>query len=267
MPDDVFFYGDLRALGMPAQNETPQSAEAAYPQDVWHEAAQVMIAREREGSAEGFFLAAKAGHNLEPHRHSDIGNFVVWCDGRPILIDLGFDEDAAQAQAWYARSEYHNCPGVNGFSQGDGCAYRAEGVRYTVTDRESALSMEMKSAYPAEAGIVRWQRLISLWHNAICEVVVTDRFTLASPSGDIRRYLITPCAPTVLGGVIVLPYPGGAAGLRYDVTAAEAAVETVPTAESGLCSGVGGALYRIVLKERAPVVSAERTLRVRKMEA
>ena len=31
-------------------------------------------------------LAAKAGHNAESHNHNDIGNFVVYVDGKPVLV-------------------------------------------------------------------------------------------------------------------------------------------------------------------------------------
>ena len=37
----------------------------------------------------GLYLAAKGGHNAESHNHNDVGNFIVYSDGRPLLIDVG----------------------------------------------------------------------------------------------------------------------------------------------------------------------------------
>src|SRR4030095_2875125 len=61
------------------------SALGAAPlvRDVWLPGLQVMAAREREGSDGGFYLAAKGGHNNESHNHNDVGQFIVYLDGKP----------------------------------------------------------------------------------------------------------------------------------------------------------------------------------------
>ncbi|HLA39080.1 MAG TPA: heparinase II/III family protein, partial [Candidatus Glassbacteria bacterium] len=60
-----------------------------YVRDAWLDGIQVMAARSREGSAEGFYLAAKGGHNAESHNHNDVGNFIVYYDGLPVIVDAG----------------------------------------------------------------------------------------------------------------------------------------------------------------------------------
>jgi hypothetical protein len=47
--------------------------------DSWFPGIQVMMARSREGSDRGFFVAAQAGHNDESHNHNDVGNFDAVC--------------------------------------------------------------------------------------------------------------------------------------------------------------------------------------------
>jgi hypothetical protein len=76
---EVFLAGEIR--GAPR--------ELVLPRDVWLPDLQVMAAREREGDTRGFYLAAKGGHNAESHNHNDIGNFIVYYDGLPLLIDVG----------------------------------------------------------------------------------------------------------------------------------------------------------------------------------
>ena len=91
-----------------------------YPRDAWMWHTQVMTAREQQGTHRGLFLAAKAGNNGESHNHNDVGNFIVYADGNPVLVDLGTEEYTAKTfgprrfELWYLQSQYHNCPTVRG---------------------------------------------------------------------------------------------------------------------------------------------------------
>ena len=82
----------------------------------------------------GFYLAAKGGHNAESHNHNDVGNFIVYADGRPVLIDAGVGTYTAKTfspqryEIWTMQSAYHNLPTINGFLQKDGRQFRAENV-------------------------------------------------------------------------------------------------------------------------------------------
>ena len=51
---------------------------------------QVMAAREKGGSPEGLYLAAKGGHNAESHNHNDVGSCIMFVDGLPGIIDVGW---------------------------------------------------------------------------------------------------------------------------------------------------------------------------------
>ncbi|MHC4401856.1 MAG: hypothetical protein ACYTG0_19460, partial [Planctomycetota bacterium] len=59
--------------------------------DVWlgHSDLELMAARDKAGSAGGLFVAAWGGHNGQSHNHNDVGNFILYADGRPFLIDVG----------------------------------------------------------------------------------------------------------------------------------------------------------------------------------
>ena len=92
--------------------------------EAWLPGIQVMAARSREGSAEGVYVSAQGGHNAESHNHNDVGNFVVFSSGEPLLIDVGVETYSAKTfssrryEIWTMQSGYHNCPTVNGVMPG-----------------------------------------------------------------------------------------------------------------------------------------------------
>ncbi|MFE5258622.1 heparinase II/III domain-containing protein [Streptomyces coelicoflavus] len=77
---------------------------------------QVVTARQQEGTTLGFHLAAKGGHNGEPHNHNDVGTFIAALDGRPILVDVGVETYSRATfgperySIWTMRSSWHNAP-------------------------------------------------------------------------------------------------------------------------------------------------------------
>ncbi|MBN2000058.1 heparinase II/III family protein, partial [candidate division KSB1 bacterium] len=64
--------------------------------DAWFPDLQVAVARAVLGSAQGFYLAAKGGHNNESHNHNDVGNFLIYYDGVPAIIDIGVEQYTAK---------------------------------------------------------------------------------------------------------------------------------------------------------------------------
>ncbi|HBY59795.1 MAG TPA: hypothetical protein DEH78_08215, partial [Solibacterales bacterium] len=104
--------------------------------DVWLPGIQVMAARVKEGATAGFYLAAQGGHNAESHNHNDVGNFIVYLDGKPLLIDVGVESytsktfSARRYEIWTMQSSYHNLPAVGGAMQQAGRTFEASGVEY-----------------------------------------------------------------------------------------------------------------------------------------
>ena len=101
--------------------ETPREPEL---RNVWLPDLQIMTAREP-------FVAMKGGNNGESHNHNDVGSFIVYADGEPLLIDPGVGEYTAKTfskqryEIWTMQSDYHNLPRINGYSQHDGKQYAA----------------------------------------------------------------------------------------------------------------------------------------------
>ena len=239
----------------------------AYPREHWFWHTQVLTAREQGGTPQGWYLSAKGGSNVESHNHNDVGNFVAFLDGKPVLIDLGTEEYSVKTfsperyEIWYTQSQYHNCPGVNGVLQHEGRAYRTASAECVLTEAEAALTTEIAPAYPAEAGIVSWRRCVALHRGAQPHIAVEDVFALAAPSSDVARFFMTPCKPTLGAGEVLLDvYAGCRAALRFDAETTQVEIEEIPLEESRMVRNWGNWMYRIILRESAPVQSAARTV-------
>ena len=133
--------------------------------DVWLPDTEVMASREQAGKTGGFFLAAKGGHNDESHNHNDIGNFIVYYDGYPLIIDVGSGTYTDRTfrgneryDIWFNCSNYHNTPTINGATQPAGITYRASDLSYKAGKSSVIFSLDIAKAYPANAGINSWKR-------------------------------------------------------------------------------------------------------------
>jgi len=170
--------------------------------DVWLPGIQVMAAREKGGSIEGLYVAAKGGYNDESHNHNDAGHFIVYSNGRPAIIDVGVGRYTAQTfsasryDIWTMQSAYHNLPLVNGFMQPHGKEFRAVVLGYSKTPGLSTLSLDLAAAYPDEAAVERWERDIQLdRQNQL--ISVRDDYRLTRVIGDLQFILMTPCDVSV----------------------------------------------------------------------
>ena len=165
----------------------------------------VMTARETSDSGVGMFVAAKGGNNGEMHNHNDCGNFMVYYNGKPVIIDAGVGRYTKQTfspdryKLWFMQSGYHNLPSFGGVDQRDGKRYSAEDVIFDSEAR--AISSELKNAYPVEAGIESYQRRVSFDGT----VTIEESIKLAEPK-EIDFHLMLASQPeTVADGVISLP--------------------------------------------------------------
>jgi hypothetical protein len=244
------------------------SADARQPfvRDAWMEGIQWMAARSRDGSAEGLFLGAKGGHNAESHNHNDVGNFIVYFDGRPALIDAGvatytrktFSEH--RYELWTMQSGYHNLPTINGVMQKNGREFAARDVCYTSNTSSAGLSLDIAGAYPDSAGVRSWKRTVRLERGR--EVSLTDDYSLAKRHGELYLSLMTPCEAGLDNrGVIVLREKTGSQSpftlrLVYPADKLSAETEKITTGDDKrLREYWGESLTRIILraKQDAPL--------------
>jgi hypothetical protein len=154
------FLGGLSADAV-LNKTTPKAPQL---QQSWLPDLQVLTLHQTEGSPKGLFFAAKGGHNNESHNHNDVGNFIIYKDGMPVIVDAGVGTYTGQTfgkdryKLWFMQSGWHNCPVINGIEQRNGARFKANNVNYTHTKKEQKLSMNLAAAYPAEAEVNSWIR-------------------------------------------------------------------------------------------------------------
>ena len=171
------------------------TAEYTPPKKVWLDGIGVAVTREHEQAQKGLYLAFKGGHNAESHNHNDVGNFIVFADGKPVFIDLGVGEytrktfSAQRYDILSMRSEYHNLPSFNGVCQKNGREFEAKNYKYN--SENGALEIDVTSAYPPEAGLGEYVRRAVLENR---KIRVTDCFTLKE-NGTATFNLITRVYP------------------------------------------------------------------------
>jgi hypothetical protein len=151
------------------------------------------------------FVAAKGGNNGEMHNHNDCGNFMVYYNGKPVIIDAGVGRYTKQTfspdryKLWFMQSGYHNLPSFDGIDQRDGKRFSAEDVRFDSKTR--SICSELKNAYPEEAGIESYQRRVSFDGTVTIEENVK---LLTAKEIDFHFMLASP--PKIISdGVISLP--------------------------------------------------------------
>ena len=231
--------------------------------DVWLPDLQLMAARAAGGSAAGLYVAAFGGHNAQSHNHNDVGSFVVYADGKPVLVDVGVEVynaktfGARRYEIWTMQSAYHNLPTINGVQQKDGSAFRARDVRHATTPTRASLSMDLAAAYPADAAVDRYERTVALDRRAQT-VSLDERYALREWKAPLRLNLMTPLRVDVsLPGEVRLRADSAGASfvVRYDAARFDATSEEIPIADARLLPIWGNRIARIVL------VSKDRSLR------
>jgi hypothetical protein len=267
------------------QLEELRSVEPREPllRDFWLPDLEVMGARSKEGSAEGFYIAAKGGHNAESHNHNDVGNFIVYHDGLPVLIDVGVETYTAKTfsdrryEIWTMQSAYHNLPTINGVVQKDGREFSASDINYRADKNSVFFGLDISQAYPPEAGVKSWKRSITFERGK--EIAIRDRYVLKEAKKELELSLMSWRIPIFEAeGRIRLDLPENAktAGgnaiegeaetyslpqvsrpargistrslcIHYDKEKFYAAVEPIPLEDPQLRASWGKQVYRILL--------------------
>lgn len=184
---------------------TPKKSEYVAPKSFWLDGITVAGTRETSDPSKGLYLAMKGGHNDESHNHNDVGNIIVFADGKPIFVDAGCGTYTAKTfssdrySIWSMRSEYHNCPAFNGIGQAFGRSYCSCDEVY---DGESGrLTLNLKNAYPAECGLKEYRRSAVLENG---KITVEDFIEFESAGSVTFNYLVTKEPEEVGEGYFIL---------------------------------------------------------------
>ncbi|SHK84588.1 Heparinase II/III-like protein [Chitinophaga jiangningensis] len=241
-------------------------AVAPYTGVNWLPDLQVLSLRSRPGSSAGLFFAAQGGHNAESHNHNDVGNFVLYMNGKPAIIDVGVGTYTKQTfskdryKLWYMQSQWHNCPTINGVQQKDGRAFQANNVQFTPQKSAYKLQMDIAAAYPAEAEVSKWQRTYNFIPGKQ-RLELTEAYVLKTWKEAFREHFMT-CLPADVSkaGKIVLSAKEGTLVITYNP--AEFAVETEQQeiADGRLSPVWGNSVTRITLVSKGKQLAGSHSI-------
>jgi len=258
----------LPALFHLAEFRKAKRAQALL-RDAWMPGIQVMAARLEANSPRGLYLAAQGGHNAESHNHNDVGNFMVYVNGKPAIIDVGVETYTAKTfsshryDIWTMQSAYHNCPTIDGVMQAAGREFAASDVSYHGDDRAAEFRLNLVKAYPKEARIESWKRALRLDREKN-QVTLVDDYALAQPAKVITLTLMTPCAVTKdgAGKLSLATGSGDTVRIEYDAQVFQPVVEEIKLEDRKLRGEWGERLFRILLRAENPPAHAAWTTRI-----
>lgn len=175
------------------------AAQTVFPQAQWS------ICQ----SAGGAGMAAKGGHNDEPHNHNDVGSFLYLIGKDFLLADLGSGEytrdyfSEKRYENLCCRSLGHNVPVIDGGEQVAGEEYgcdrfEADGLGRTV------ISFAGAYANPELKALVRTLN----WNAADGTLWVEDSFEITERLQSVRENLITQWKPEIEGNTIKIKGDG-----------------------------------------------------------
>jgi heparinase II/III-like protein len=185
--------------------------------DSWLPNVQLMTKR----LSNGMFVAAHGGNNGESHNHNDVGDFVIYADGDPVIIDVGSGTYTAKTfskdryKLWFNASAFHNLPTINDQQQREGALHAAHDVHYSREKLHTILAMDIADAYAAELGIISWKRTIAADDQRI---TITDSFASKKPLTALTQTFMTVCNANLdqPGVILFTTEHGNKVSLHYD---------------------------------------------------
>lgn len=223
--------------------------------EVWLADLQIKTMRQK-----GLYTAFKGGNNGESHNHNDVGSFIVYADGEPLLIDPGVGEYTSKTfgndrySIWTMQSAYHNLPQINGVDQKDGKNFRSTVVKQGA----HSMTLDIAQAYPKNAAVKQWLRTISMKGG---EVVLNDKYELTQCNAPTRLMFMTTTQPdTSSKGIVRL----GTHTLQYPAALLDADVENLTSLIDPVIEHLWGkSLYRIVFTVKDMKTKGQITVRIR----
>jgi hypothetical protein len=236
----------IHQLDSMSKNTVTPALESVFLPDL-----QLATIRSSAEPEKGWFVSFLGAHNAQSHNHNDVGNFTVYYNGKPVIIDVGVGEYSAKTfsskryEIWTMQSQYHNVPTINGVQQKAGKEFKASDYKFWKNASGTHASANIATAYPQEAGIKKWNRQVSL--SKLGQVMVADQYEFNHPQNTYSSNLISAFEPLIIkNGFIQLSNGDDVLKLTYDHRILLAKVEKIELTDNNLKATWGNALYRIV---------------------
>ena len=231
----------------------------------WLPGTEVMGARDKAGTTDGFYFSAFGGHNGESHNHNDVGSCILFYNGQPVLIDIGSETYTRQTfgperySIWTMQSAWHNLPLINGVQQKEGAKYKALDPKFTSGTGAVSFSLNIAAAYPEAAQVKKWVRSYRLDRGK--SFSITDKYSLLENNGQNELHFMTSNKVEKLkDGLLRLAGNGVSLDLKYNPAALSPAVETIEIKDKRLLQSWPASVYRIVFTVKGTKTTGENTL-------
>ncbi|MDB5120112.1 MAG: hypothetical protein JWN56_1330 [Sphingobacteriales bacterium] len=230
-------------------------AIAPLPAFSWLPDREVLTARSKQGSIKGLFFAAQGGNNAESHNHNDIGNFILYVNGAPVIVDAGVGSYTSKTfsneryNLWNMQSAWHNCPTINGVMQKDGQKYKATDLLFSRKKSELSLTMNIAGAYPAEAAVKSWKRNFR-FNTSKNELLLTERYELTAWKDTTKINFLSYASVKELKKGVLTFYDKDQKPvllMNYDSAIFNWGIETKTLDDERIKGAWGDVLYRITL--------------------
>ncbi len=232
----------------------------------WFEDMAWMIARLDPAEPNSLRLAVKGGHNDEMHNQNDVGSLIMVNQGRVVLTDPG---RGRYSKSYFGPERYsnlmassrgHSVPVVNGHEQAEGADRAATVVAHSHGTDEDRLTIDMGSAYPAEAGLTQLRRSVALDRQTPGgRIELSDAFAFANGGGEFQSVLVTPLGVEIGADAVRI---GDAGGVRvaFDPAAVSVTAETHHGVEKQYAPSVD--LTRVLFAARTRASQGEVALEI-----
>lgn len=221
--------------------EKYKDKEVTFEKNVWYDSIETAIWREKDCEG-GLFFTIKGGNNEELHNHNDVGNFALFNDCEPVIIDAGIGEYSNTAFSpqrytlWFMNSKFHNVPYIGGVEQKhEDKECKAKNVIHT----ENSVSMDLAPAYRDES-VIKWIRNVE-YDRENNELIFDEHYEL-SEERQIDLHFMTSKTVQIENGRILFPQD---IELLYEDL--EASVEEVENHDE-IIREHWGKVYRIKLR-------------------
>lgn len=247
-----------RALRNLFQREEIERKSFSPPSEYWFKDTEILVMRDavqtESGRTDtGMFIAVKGGHNDESHNHNDVGNFILYMNGKPVIVDAGVETYTRQTfsseryKIWTMQSCYHNLPTINGYDQLNGRSRCSADVKYDRSDDITTLSMELKNAYPKEANIDSYIRKYIFERGKSFKVC--DRYSLKQAGKPVTSNILCAYKPDITDTAIKL---NENIEIIYDSCAFDVSCDEIELTDQRLQHNWGlKSLYRLRLTEKS----------------
>ncbi len=238
------------------------------PKDVWISDIQLMLSRSNDDK---IVFAAHGGHNAESHNHNDVGDFIIYKNGKPLLVDAGRGNYTARTfsperyNLWFTQSEYHNLPIINGVGQKAGRQFEATDVKYEKAGNNVRLKMDIAKTYPENAKVVIWNREMD-FDKVKALITFSDEFQMNQNSSLEQVFMTVANVDITQNGKIVLTDEDAKLSIHFDPALWKISTEYPSTEgmeyESFNRKWSGKKVQRIILKHKSPVLKGKHSFKI-----